>query len=457
MDGSLHARGSRGVGLTVRISMKSDVQRAVTFWQQDYDASWSPNGADDCVDTFAYFTLAQYAAVWIWFKYAELIQVEQSILGTQDWQAYAQFLAGVNIENSQIDESTRKTKAREHYVNALRLDPEGFYAAKYNLSNLAGTEDKDLTLNFLNEVNNKASKADPTKYYAGYKLGVRLHALRQSGTHFEFEETSEKVLRRVNGQIKERVSHLDPNLKCTDKSPDVIAQLHFLRNFLSPLVESGLIAVQLLRKWDESLIKDLDNLTSQAVTPRHFYNMACTYSLAMCHSPDELRSELAENSLKMMRITLLLDPKYKDDFAKDHDLDFVRGFLTHTQTSEQLFSRARQLGLLGEGRFEIYRDPKRKFRFRLRNGDERILLKSQSYSTKGNVCKAIESVRNNAKLEKNFQVKKSRSKKRYFCLIAKNHQIIAVSAAFYDDSEELSGAMQETIQLVPAATQVYLG
>lgn len=86
------------------------------------------------------------------------------------------------------------------------------------------------------------------------------------------------------------------------------------------------------------------------------------------------------------------------------------------------------------GKFEIYKDKKGEFRFRLKSGNGEIILASEGYKAKSGAKNGIESVKKNAKDLKCFVTKQSKNGKHMFNLRAGNHQVIGTSEMYNSES-----------------------
>ena len=91
------------------------------------------------------------------------------------------------------------------------------------------------------------------------------------------------------------------------------------------------------------------------------------------------------------------------------------------------------------GKFEIYKDKKGEFRFRLVAGNGEKVLASEGYKAKASCKNGIESVKKNCKDPKRFEKKKSKSGKFMFNLKAGNSQVIGTSQMYKSDSSCTSG------------------
>jgi hypothetical protein len=80
--------------------------------------------------------------------------------------------------------------------------------------------------------------------------------------------------------------------------------------------------------------------------------------------------------------------------------------------------------------FELFRDKKGEFRFRLKAGNGEIILASESYKDRAGAANGIESVKKNSDLLARFEKKASAGGKHYFVLKAANHQVIGTSEQY---------------------------
>ncbi|MBS1820630.1 MAG: YegP family protein [Acidobacteria bacterium] len=91
------------------------------------------------------------------------------------------------------------------------------------------------------------------------------------------------------------------------------------------------------------------------------------------------------------------------------------------------------------------------FMFNLKAGNGEIILTSESYKSKESALNGIESMKNNAADDAQYERKKAISSQPFFVLKAKNHEVIGRSEMYSSD-----GAMEKGIESVkkngPAAT-----
>ena len=81
-------------------------------------------------------------------------------------------------------------------------------------------------------------------------------------------------------------------------------------------------------------------------------------------------------------------------------------------------------------KFELYKDKKGEFRFRLKSGNGENILASEGYKAKTSAKNGIESVKKNAEYPNRFEIKKSKSGKHMFNLKAGNSQVIGTSQMY---------------------------
>lgn len=85
-------------------------------------------------------------------------------------------------------------------------------------------------------------------------------------------------------------------------------------------------------------------------------------------------------------------------------------------------------------KFELYKDKKGEFRFRLKSGNGENILASEGYKAKASAKNGIESVKKNCRDLKRFEMKKSKSGKQMFNLKAGNSQVIGTSQMYKTES-----------------------
>ena len=95
--------------------------------------------------------------------------------------------------------------------------------------------------------------------------------------------------------------------------------------------------------------------------------------------------------------------------------------------------------IIGKGKYEVSLNSKGEYYFRLKASNGEIILVSESYKNRQGCDNGIQSVRENALLEENFEIRLSNDKKRYFVLKAKNGEIIGTSETYNSLSNAVSG------------------
>lgn len=92
-----------------------------------------------------------------------------------------------------------------------------------------------------------------------------------------------------------------------------------------------------------------------------------------------------------------------------------------------------------EGSFDVSLNEKGEYYFKLRASNGEIVLISESYKNRRGCENGIESVKENSKLEENFEIRLSKDNKRYFVLKAKNNEIIGMSEMYNSLRNTLKG------------------
>lgn len=91
------------------------------------------------------------------------------------------------------------------------------------------------------------------------------------------------------------------------------------------------------------------------------------------------------------------------------------------------------------GKFEIYKDKKGEFRFRLKASNGEPILASEGYKTKRSCKNGIDCVKKNGRVNKQFERKTARNGKTYFVLKAKNHQVVGKSEMYNTEKSMENG------------------
>lgn len=82
------------------------------------------------------------------------------------------------------------------------------------------------------------------------------------------------------------------------------------------------------------------------------------------------------------------------------------------------------------GKFELYKDKRGEFRFRLKAGNGQNILASEGYKQRGGALKGIESVRKNAGDDARFERKEAKNGQQLFNLKSGNGQVIGTSETY---------------------------
>lgn len=91
------------------------------------------------------------------------------------------------------------------------------------------------------------------------------------------------------------------------------------------------------------------------------------------------------------------------------------------------------------GKFEVYKDKRGEFRFRLKAGNGQTILSSEGYSAKAGCNNGIESVRKNAPDDARYDRLESKSGSPYFNLKSTNGQVIGNSEMYSSTSAMENG------------------
>jgi len=82
------------------------------------------------------------------------------------------------------------------------------------------------------------------------------------------------------------------------------------------------------------------------------------------------------------------------------------------------------------GKFELYKDRKGDFRFRLKASNGQIILASEGYKRRVSAMNGIASVQKNARQDARFERKNTKAGKHRFSLKAINGQVIGTSESY---------------------------
>jgi hypothetical protein len=91
------------------------------------------------------------------------------------------------------------------------------------------------------------------------------------------------------------------------------------------------------------------------------------------------------------------------------------------------------------GKFELYKDKKGEYRFRLKASNGQIILVSEAYKARGSAEKGIESVQNNASTDGRYERKETKGSKYMFNLKATNGQVIGTSEQYESEASREAG------------------
>jgi uncharacterized protein YegP (UPF0339 family) len=91
------------------------------------------------------------------------------------------------------------------------------------------------------------------------------------------------------------------------------------------------------------------------------------------------------------------------------------------------------------GKFEVYKDKKGGFRFRLKAANGQNILASESYKTKRSCLNGIESVRRNSQDPDRVVAKTTASGKFSFSVTASNGQVVGTSQTYKSESGRRNG------------------
>jgi tetratricopeptide (TPR) repeat protein len=339
VSGYLEKPGNRGAGLTLSMVMSQtgDILGSITIWQKDYDPTATQSSVKDN-DPVPYYCLAKPAAIWALFQLNATSKIKRGKFyriyygikkllgnvedpekftpqGTDDWQSYAYFLAGVHWElEGKMD------KARQLYVDAQNQDMNN-YGALFNLGYL-DIEDKNLEraierLSKAKEMVEKSEKSekfhrDVVWYVATYQLAAAYHyksillraeedidkaikclekAEDESGNLVETIDTTIKGLQ--NKSMEEKEKQLKKYLESIEPNANIM--------YSSILVDSAYQGPvdQRQSKIEKAKlkIKSIENIYSK-LTPRVRYNLVCYYSIFGDKTKDTKAYKTALNHLE---------------------------------------------------------------------------------------------------------------------------------------------------------------
>ena len=102
------------------------------------------------------------------------------------------------------------------------------------------------------------------------------------------------------------------------------------------------------------------------------------------------------------------------------------------------------------GKFELYKDKKGEFRFRLKAANGQNILSSESYARRASATNGIKSVQRNSQNPKRFEKKQTASGKFTFCVKASNGEVIGTSQT-YKSASGCSNGMKSVANCAPGA------
>ena len=91
------------------------------------------------------------------------------------------------------------------------------------------------------------------------------------------------------------------------------------------------------------------------------------------------------------------------------------------------------------GSFEIYKDNKGEFRFRLKASNGKTLLASEGYKSRTSCMNGIVSVQKNGPNPDRYHGKQAKNGKYHFALKAANHQVIGTSQLYDSETSMTAG------------------
>lgn len=103
------------------------------------------------------------------------------------------------------------------------------------------------------------------------------------------------------------------------------------------------------------------------------------------------------------------------------------------------------------GKFEIYKDKREEFRFRLKAGNGQTILASEGYANKSGCENGIESVKKNAPNDSRYERLASSGGSPYFNLKAGNGQVIGTSE-MYSSTSAMENGIESVKKNAPSAS-----
>jgi len=102
-------------------------------------------------------------------------------------------------------------------------------------------------------------------------------------------------------------------------------------------------------------------------------------------------------------------------------------------------------------KFEVYRDRRGEYRFRLRAANSEIILASQGYKSRRSCLNGVASVQKNAVVAERFDLVTGKSGKVHFVLRAGNRQVIGTSQTYSSTAAARNG-IRSVGRSAPAAS-----
>ena len=107
------------------------------------------------------------------------------------------------------------------------------------------------------------------------------------------------------------------------------------------------------------------------------------------------------------------------------------------------------------GKFEIYKDKRGEFRFRLKAGNGQTILTGEGYASKSGCENGIASVKKNASDDARFERLTSKKGQPYFNLKAGNNQVIG-NSEMYASSSGMNNGIASVKKNAPSASIIDL-
>lgn len=103
------------------------------------------------------------------------------------------------------------------------------------------------------------------------------------------------------------------------------------------------------------------------------------------------------------------------------------------------------------GKFEVYKDARGEYRFRLKADDGDNILASEGYSAKTSCMNGVESVKKNSQEAGRYERKTSANGKHFFNLKSSNGQVVGTSEMFATE-EKMEHGIEQVKKYAPGAT-----